>query len=85
MKRLALLMAILTPLAGGCADIQKSLAPGETAIREAAWMEPEITPRPEALYCYRTIGRQDCYRAPQGEERRRLIEHYGPPPELLSY
>ncbi len=69
----------------GCAPVQEALHPGEIAIRERSWLEAELEPRPDALYCYRTIGRQDCYRVPLASERRRLIESYGPPPDLLHY
>lgn len=82
-KALFALMA-LAPLAGACADLQESLGRGEIGIREAAWMKPEITPRPPSLYCYRTLGQQDCYRLPQPQEQPRLIESYGPPPDASS-
>ena len=84
MRRTILALAAAA-MAVGCTTVQDSIHPGETAMLEANWLKPETVPRPPALYCYRTLGREDCYRTPMPEERRRLIEHYGPPPELLSY
>jgi hypothetical protein len=86
MKRIFLAVAALVPLLGGCTQVQDSFRPGEIATLERDWMKAEIVQRPPALYCYRTLGREDCYRAPiAGEGKQRLIEHYGPPPEVLSY
>ena len=72
-------------LLAGCTMIQDKIHPGEIATIEANWLKPEVEPRPGALYCYRTLGRQDCYRTPVPDESRRLVEHYGPPPQVLGY
>ena len=80
-----ILAAASAVLLSACTTIQDSIHPGETALLEANWLKPEVVARPPALYCYKSIGRQDCYRTPLEGERRRLIEHYGPPPELLTY
>ena len=85
MRFLIAAMAAALTLLGGCTQIQDSIHPGEIAIIEANWMKPEIGPRPAALYCYRTLGRQDCYRSPVEDADRRLVEHYGPPPGVLGY
>jgi hypothetical protein len=81
-----LALAAIIPLLGACTAVQDSLRPGEIATLERDWMKTEIVQRPPALYCYRTLGREDCYRTPiEGQGKQRLIEHYGPPPEVLSY
>lgn len=82
MRASLLSLAALAVLLGGCDTARDALHPGEAEIIDRSWMKREIVSRPEALYCYRTLGREDCYRAPIPGERRRLIEHYGPPPDL---
>ena len=81
--RLAFL-AFAVALVGACAPLQDRMHPGETALIEGNWLKSETTAKPPALYCYRTLGRQDCYRAPLQDGERRLVEHYGPPPAVLG-
>ena len=85
MRPTFLAAATLGWLLAACTSIQDSLHPGEIATIEANWLPAEVSPRPPALYCYRTLGRQDCYRTPLEGDGRRLVEHYGPPPALLGY
>ncbi len=82
--RTILLATVLAGMAA-CAPLQDKLHPGETATLQNAWMTPTVQQAPAPLYCYRTIGREDCYRTPPAGERTRLPGHYGPPPEVLAY
>jgi len=33
---------------------------------------------PQPLYCYKTLGRTDCYKEPQPELEDRLVNYYSP-------
>ena len=45
------------------------------------------TPRPlQAVYCYNNLGHSpDCYDVPIEPEARRLMEYYGPAPQVRGY
>lgn len=53
-------------------------------VLEGGWLlSPIEKPAPVAqapIYCYGTIGREDCYDVPQASEEGRLIGFEGPPP-----
>jgi hypothetical protein len=44
-------------------------------------------PKPQqAVYCYNNLGHSpDCYDVPLEPEARRLMEYYGPAPEVRGY
>lgn len=83
--RTTLTFAALLGVAAGCTPLQDRLHPGEAATLSNPWMAADMRPAPPPLYCYRTLGREDCYRTPQRDERGRLTGNYGPPPEALGY
>ena len=45
-------------------------------IHEYGWALEEEKYVPPDLYCYRTIGKSDCYKHPQGQRRNQLIASY---------
>ena len=83
--RTALTIAGLLCFAAGCAPLQDRLHPGESATLAQPWMSADVREAPPPLYCYRTLGREDCYRTPHAGEQGRMTGHYGPPPHVLGY
>ena len=68
-----------------CANPFAEDAPTIFDILGSGWVGPGIgtasTPTAQApLYCYGTIGREDCYEAPLPSEESRLVGFQGPPP-----
>lgn len=68
-----------------CANPFAEDAPTLSDILGSGWVgpgiEPASTPTAQApLYCYGTIGREDCYEAPLPTEGGRLVGFQGPPP-----
>ncbi len=57
MRGLVLAAAAVSMLAG-CAELEERTRPAPRTVTEAA-------PAPVASYCYQTLGRVDCYRAPR--------------------
>jgi hypothetical protein len=84
--RIAVLV-VLAATATGCSDgfdplenkVQLRLGWTETRVLRAGWLGSEPFD-PEPAYCYRTIGKPDCYRRPQPSEGPRLVGHIGPEP-----
>src|SRR3546814_1906139 len=66
--RRALAMAVLglAAVAVGCAPLQERMHPGEAATLAEPWMKADVREAPPPLYCYRTLGHEDCYRTPPG-------------------
>ncbi|MCR9256394.1 MAG: hypothetical protein NXI16_09895 [Alphaproteobacteria bacterium] len=76
----------LAVLLGGCSTAQQGvdylLDLGDFG-RSAGEEQKVVQQRP--LYCYRTLGREECYAQPLPDrEIGRLVEFYGPPPSSLT-
>ena len=60
-------------------------APSLSEVLSSGWLfqdeEPLAAVVESPLYCYGTIGKQDCYLEPLPREQRRLIGYQGPPPQ----
>jgi hypothetical protein len=84
--RIAVLV-VVAATAVGCSDkfdlfenkVQLQHGWTETRVLRASWLRPEPFDA-EPAYCYRTIGKPDCYRRPQPTEAPRLVGHIGPEP-----
>jgi hypothetical protein len=83
--RLAAVVAVGCAVSA-CANPFADDAPTLSELLGEGWLrfEPEAGSPPERaaapLYCYGTIGREDCYDAPLPSEERRLVGYQGPPP-----
>lgn len=54
-------------------------------VLSAGWLEDEAAPRPVTpIYCYETIGANDCYRYPVEGAGNRLRGFEGPPPAMAD-
>ncbi len=66
-----------------CANPFADDAPTFDEILAAGWLEDEQPPVPlDPLYCYDTIGAEDCHEAPLEDGGNRLIGYQGPPPPI---
>ena len=86
--RVAVLLVVVLPLAG-CADLLENPfagnAPSFSEILDAGWIGSDDvssgTPVADApLYCYGTIGKEDCYVEPVPLAEGRLVGYRGPRP-----
>lgn len=80
----AALFAVALSLSG-CSNPFAEDAPSLTDILGAGWLVAADDEVADAavegpLYCYRTIGREDCYAEPLPREGGRLVGFQGPPP-----
>ena len=79
------LVAVTGLAAGACANPFAEDAPTLDQILSAGWIwsdEPvEVELAEESpLYCYGTIGTEDCHSTPLPDEENRLVGFQGPPP-----
>ncbi len=74
--RTRLLLALLA--LGACADLQ----PTDSELTARDWAAPgaKRVTAPQAIWCYRTIGRPDCRLEPVPGQEHRLIEGGPQPP-----
>jgi hypothetical protein len=80
MRRLFVAVAILLSLVGCAQDIRAGI--DRTFGKKE---EPKKTVATEPRYCYRTIGKVNCYAEPlEGQEANRLIGYDGPSPRSTS-
>ncbi len=66
-----------------CANPFAEGAPTLSEIFSAGWLFQDEETKAAAqapLYCYGTIGKQDCYPEPLPREEGRLVGYQGPPP-----
>lgn len=69
-----------------CAEVGQSVQKAVNDV-SAAFQPPEeeSAPPPPTSYCYRTIGKVNCYSQPlPGNEANRLVGYQGPPPRSSS-
>jgi|GEM_PF-472921 len=77
---------VLVGLLAGCAEVGQSVQNAVNDVSTAFQPKPEapLAPPPTS-YCYRTIGKVNCYTQPlPGSEANRLIGYQGPPPRSSS-
>ena len=81
-------LAVTGVVLAACANPFADDAPTLNDILSGGWigLRDGEAPIPAAraaapLYCYGTIGREDCYEAPLATEEGRLIGFQGPPPQ----
>lgn len=79
------MLALVATLAG-CAEVGQSVQNAVNDVSTAFQPKPaEPAPPPPTSYCYRTIGKVNCYSQPlPGSEANRLIGYQGPPPRSSS-
>ena len=83
--RIALLLATAA-LLGGCTfvlmdEVSKRYGWTEESMLRDGWLDArEVRAKP--IFCYRTIGKADCYREAQVGERNRLIGYRAGPGEF---
>ncbi len=66
----------------GCAEVQNAVGDMSRALQPKEEAPP---PPPPPSYCYRTLGKVNCYSQPlPGNEANRLIGYQGPPPRSSS-
>lgn len=84
--RLAVPVVALAVLLAGCAEVAQSVQSAVNDASAAFQPKPEDPPPPPPTsYCYRTIGKVNCYSQPlPGSEANRLIGYQGPPPRSSS-
>lgn len=77
---------VLVGLLCGCAEVGQSVQGAVNDVSAAFQPKPETPPAPPApSYCYRTIGKVNCYSQPlPGTEANRLVGYQGPPPRSSS-
>lgn len=61
----------LLMLIGGCAQVRDFIDPEEVAQQRA-----DYVPGESAIYCYRTLATNDCYREPQAGPPNRFVMGY---------
>ena len=76
----------LVGLLAGCAEVGQSVQNAVNDVSAAFQPKPEAPPPPlTPSYCYRTIGKVNCYSQPlPGNEANRLVGYQGPPPRSSS-
>ena len=80
-------MVVLGAVAlAGCAEVGQTVQTAVDTMSTA--FQPKEQPAAEPLptsYCYRTIGKVNCYTQPlPGSEANRLVGYQGPPPRSSS-
>jgi hypothetical protein len=65
---------------GACANPFFVFAPDAAEVIQSAWYPPAELPAPRQPYCYRTLGRVDCYRAPMPDQASRLVGSFDDTP-----
>lgn len=67
---------------GGCADaLYEHVGMTEEAVlKRGQFVKAAPQADPEPLYCYRSLGRPDCYARPQPGRAEQLIGSYEPAP-----
>ena len=79
MRRLLFSAVVMLPLAGCAEDIRAKI--DEVFGKKE---EPKVV-AVEPRYCYRTIGKVNCYAQPlEGNEANRLVGYDGPAPRSTS-
>lgn len=78
-------LALVVFLAG-CAEVGQSVQNAVNDVSTAFQPKPaEPAPQAPPTYCYRTIGKVNCYSQPlPASEANRLIGYQGPPPRSSS-
>ncbi len=82
----SLLIVSILGLSAGCAGLENSVQSAVSGIRSATF-GPQDTPEPQAAptYCYRTLGKVNCYSQPlPASEANRLVGYEGPAPRASS-
>lgn len=78
------LVCACTFMLAGCENLFAEKAPSFSEVIGAGWLSPDedidALSLPDPLYCYGTIGREDCYVEPQPDEGGRLVGYTGPKP-----
>jgi hypothetical protein len=85
LKPLSLGMALV--VLGGCAGMEGIRKDAGNLTRDlfGSKEDPPPPPRIDPRYCYRTLGRVDCYAEPlPGHEANRLVGYDGPPPRTTA-
>ena len=91
MNRAALVIASLATVVvlGGCGALSNPLSvlenprpwPDERRLLAKDWVVPQVEADEEPVFCYRTLGKVDCYGGPLSEEEQsRIMAPYEPPP-----
>lgn len=71
----------------GCAQVQDAVQSTVQGVKTAFEppKEPEPTPQAPPRYCYRTLGKVNCYTQPlPASEANRLVGYEGPAPRATS-
>lgn len=56
--------------------------PSFDQVLSAGWLEDDAPPAVTPIYCYETIGSNDCYQQPVDGAGNRLRGFEGPPPPM---
>ncbi|GHD61774.1 hypothetical protein GCM10017083_49590 [Thalassobaculum fulvum] len=74
--------ALAVAMLAGCAEVQNAVNDVSNAFQPKQ-EEPALPP--PTSYCYRTLGKVNCYSQPlPGDQSNRLIGYQGPPPRSTS-
>lgn len=68
--------AVLVGVAGCLALLAGCGGPGERQVLASGWLEREILPPLQPVYCYRTLVDYDCYPAPLAGSDRAPVATY---------
>jgi len=82
----AVLVVALVGFLAGCAGVESSVQSAVDGVR-TAFTPPKEEPKPdvEPRYCYRTLGKVNCYPQPlPASEANRLVGYQGPAPRATS-
>lgn len=76
----------LVAMLGACAEFGQSMQKAADDVSAAFQPKEEAPPQQvPTSYCYRTLGKVNCYSQPlPGSEANRLIGYQGPPPRSTS-
>lgn len=79
MKGLRIIFLPLLLAVQGCNPLMIFRPDSEQIVRKGWARQPENQAEPSPLYCYHSLGQNDCYSAPL-EKQDRLSGYYGPKP-----
>lgn len=80
-------IAMIVGVVNGCSNPWADDAPTLSEVFDSGWLNAVGSEAPQAtargpLYCYGTIGREECHAEPLPADGSRLVGFEGPPPPV---